>query len=89
MEEVKYIPRPHAQPLRYRVASDELIARTSEASYLRMQVRKDVLKVNDPSRLDLYVYGDLTMSDGTVRAGLSAITQDDAGNVIEIRHIDG
>jgi hypothetical protein len=86
--EVKYLPRPHAQPLRYRIGSDPVKAQTPEGVDLRNRIKRDVLTLNDPGRLDLYLYGDYTLDDGSTETGLIAVTQDDQHVVTAIRAVE-
>lgn len=85
--EVKYVPRPHAQPLRYRVASDEVLARTPDGSRLRMRIRRDVLNFNDPDRFDLYTFGEVQLEDGFTEQALIAVSFDQNHIVTQIRAV--
>lgn len=83
--EVKYLRRPHASPLRYRIASDEVIAKDSEGSFLRMCIRRDVLARNDENSMDLYVWAEGKTEDGDLIEGLCAIVQDENHKVVSMR----
>lgn len=85
--EVKYLRRPHASPLRYRIASDRVIAKDSEGSFLRMAIRRDVLARNDENSIDLYIWGESTTEDGEIIEGLVAVTQDENHIVTAIREV--
>lgn len=82
--EVKYVRRPHASPLRYRVQSARLTRRDEEGKRLDGLIRRNVLDRNDDTSIDLYVWGEYQTEDGGSGEGLLRVVQDEQFKVVAI-----